>query len=997
MSSSPRHRQVRWARRLRHLGLAWQNALEIARAGRLSSPHGLPYEVVHQEPSYQLRRYPSGDDGGGGHLLLVPPLMITAEIYDISPDASAIQLLQQQGVSTWVVDFGSPEHSEHGMQRTLDDHVRAVANAVDRVRTLSGRAVHLAGYSQGGMFCYQAAALRKGDGIASVITFGSPVDLHRATAIPDHIARQVVSGLRFLLRWPLSRLEGLPGVISSTGFKLVSARKELEQFVEFVAKLHDRQALEKREAKRLFLRGEGFVAWPGPAFIKFVDDMVVANRLASGGFVIDGVAVSLADLRCPILYLVGDRDEIARPSAVRGIRHAAPAVTTMHEVLVPTGHFGLVVGSTASQITWPAVVDWMRWLDGAGPNPPRAKVIAHSQAQALTTEPTVPDAGRDDDGDDDESIGDDFTLAQDLMMGSSHALWDRARELRDSASDLVQNLRWQVPRLARLRKLDDDSLISPGRALAEQAEKIPDHTFFLWKGRAFTYGEAHRRVDAVVRGLIASGVRPGDRVGVMMRSRPSHLSAVTALSRLGAIAVLLSPDCSDESLPRIFDLGEFEYLVADPESAERAAHRFPGQVLALGGKGSGTPRQFSASVSDLENLDPATVVLPAWYHPDPGRARDLAMIFVGANRHDAPRLARITNRRWAFSALGAAATCTLTTSDTVYCSLPLHHPAGTLVAAGSALIGGARLALASEFSAPTFWDEVRRYGASVVYYAGEMCRTLVLAPHSPGEKNHPVRLFAGSGMRADLWKRLIERFGPVGVLEFYASTEASAVLANASGEKIGALGRPLPGTRELAIASWNFDEDDFVRDLNGHLTRARIDEPGMLVCSIAHSTSGADLAHLDPRRILRDAFRTGDIWFVTGDFVRVDQDGDHWFFDRYGDVIATAGGPVASQRIEDVLLRSDAVRMCIALGIPDGDHQRAAAAVELAGPADLALSSIAEAIATLPEHARPARLRIVARIPLTDGFRPIKRPIAELGFASGPDVYLLRERHYVPS
>ena len=47
----------RWAKRIRRLGLAWQNALEIARAGRLTAPYGAPFEVVHEERVYRLRRY----------------------------------------------------------------------------------------------------------------------------------------------------------------------------------------------------------------------------------------------------------------------------------------------------------------------------------------------------------------------------------------------------------------------------------------------------------------------------------------------------------------------------------------------------------------------------------------------------------------------------------------------------------------------------------------------------------------------------------------------------------------------------------------------------------------------------------------------------------------------------------------------------------------------------------------------------------------------------
>src|SRR5215475_3121586 len=379
-----RRRQGGWARRLRRLGRAWDNALELARAGRLTAPYGAPFELVHEERVYRLRRYARDAvaTAPAAPLLLVPPLMVAAEVYDISPDVSAVAYLGRAGVDVWLVDFGAPEREEGGMSRTLDDHVRAVAQAIDRVRGATGRDVHLAGYSQGGMFCYQAAAFRRAAGIASIIALGSPVDLHRTLQVGEDATERLLGGLRAALSWPLARIEGLPGFLTSTGFKLLSARKELHQLVDFVKNLHDREALEKREAKRLFLGGEGFVAWPGPAFRKFVDDLVVGNRMASGGFVIDGHTVTLADITCPILYAVGSRDEMGRPAAVRGVRRACPRVRVMYELPVTAGHFGLVVGSTALAVTWPSVVDWMRWLEGRGGPPATAIDVRAAAADA---------------------------------------------------------------------------------------------------------------------------------------------------------------------------------------------------------------------------------------------------------------------------------------------------------------------------------------------------------------------------------------------------------------------------------------------------------------------------------------------------------------------------------------------------------------------------------------------------------------------------------------
>ncbi len=990
MASAKRGRTVWWARRVRRLGLAWQNALEIARAGRLTAPYGAPFEVMHEERVYRLRRY-AGHPTIAAPLLMVPPLMVASEVYDISPDVSAIAYLVSQGVDVWLVDFGAPEREEGGMSRTLDDHVRAVSQAIERVRAATGHDVHLCGYSQGGMFAYQAAAFRKSAGLASVITMGSPVDLHRHLKVDEEITERLLAGLRAALQWPLGRMEGLPGMFTSTGFKLLSARKEALQLVDFVRNLHDRAALEKREAKRLFLGGGGFVAWPGPAFRKFVDEVIVGNRMASGGFVVDGRTVTLADLTCPILYYVGSRDEMGRPGSVRGIRRAAPRVTKMYEVLVKAGHFGLVVGSTALTLTWPGVVAWMKGELPAGAIDVRAEEVA---------EP-VEHEEADDDHDEDA-----LDLARELVGKTAHAALERLEDLGEDLGAYLDNARWQLPRVQKLKNLQDDSLISLGRTLADQAEKIGDRTFFLWRGRAFTYADSNRRVDAVVRGLIACGVRAGTRVGVMMKSRPSHLSVVAACSRLGAVSVLLSPEMADDVLPRALDLGEAEVLIVDPETAARARAATSVKVLVLGGVGdqgdlppgmTKQPRVIPPGVIDMETIDPAAVTLPAWYKPDPGRARDLAMIFVTSGKHEPPRATRITNRRWAFSALGAAAAATLTTRDTVYCCLPLHHPSGTLVATGSALSGGARLALASRFDPETFWDEVRRYGVSVVYYAGEMCRRLVDAQPVVGEKNNPVRLFAGSGMRPDVWKRLVDRFGPVGVLELYASTEANAVLANAAGKKIGSVGRPLPGSAEVAVAAWSFADDDFVRDGHGRLLHARLDEPGMLIARLSHA--GSDVAHIDPKRLLSGAFESGDTWFVTNDIFEVDTVGDYWFVDRKPQMVMTRMGAVASTRIEDALYECASVALVIAAGLPDGDHEIPIAAVQLHPAASLDLEALSAAAAALPEYARPRRVRIVEKLPLTDGFRPIKSGLRDLAQAAGPNLYVwnAHEQRYEPA
>jgi len=208
------------------LGAAAQNALEVARLGGLDTGEdSSPFDVVAETRMYRLRRYFAPPRKGPKRppVVLVPPMMLAADVYDVSPTASAVAILHDNKVDPWVVDFGAPEQEEAGLERTLADHVLAVSEIVDRVREITGQDVHLGGYSQGGMFCYQTAAYRRSRDVASVITFGAPVDTRGVMTfgLPEEL---VTRGGAFLAEHVLAR-RALPAWASRTGFSLLDPVK----------------------------------------------------------------------------------------------------------------------------------------------------------------------------------------------------------------------------------------------------------------------------------------------------------------------------------------------------------------------------------------------------------------------------------------------------------------------------------------------------------------------------------------------------------------------------------------------------------------------------------------------------------------------------------------------------------------------------------------------------------------------------------------------------
>jgi putative long chain acyl-CoA synthase len=231
------------------------------------------------------------------------------------------------------------------------------------------------------------------------------------------------------------------------------------------------------------------------------------------------------------------------------------------------------------------------------------------------------------------------------------------------------------------------------------------------------------------------------------------------------------------------------------------------------------------------------------------------------------------------------------------------------------------------------------------------------------------------------------------VLEFYASTEGNAVLANASGEKTGSLGRPLPGATDMSVVAYDFRAEDFVRDEQGFLQRCGVDRPGMLIARVdrGHPMAGFD-GYVDEAsteaRVLSDVFELGDRWFQSGDLLRQDADGDYWFVDRMNDVVRTSEGPVFTREVEDTLYRRPDIEMVAVHGL-DGEGEGAVVATVLPRGDDLDLERFAELVQEkLQPRERPRYVCLVDAIPMTDGYRPLKRALRERGLSGARAVFV---------
>jgi acyl-CoA synthetase (AMP-forming)/AMP-acid ligase II len=63
------------------------------------------------------------------------------------------------------------------------------------------------------------------------------------------------------------------------------------------------------------------------------------------------------------------------------------------------------------------------------------------------------------------------------------------------------------------------------QALLHQAQARPKNAAFLFHGEAWTYEKIARQSDSLAHGMMARGVKPGDRVALHMINRPEFIVA----------------------------------------------------------------------------------------------------------------------------------------------------------------------------------------------------------------------------------------------------------------------------------------------------------------------------------------------------------------------------------------------------------------------------------------------------------------------------------------
>jgi fatty-acyl-CoA synthase len=279
-----------------------------------------------------------------------------------------------------------------------------------------------------------------------------------------------------------------------------------------------------------------------------------------------------------------------------------------------------------------------------------------------------------------------------------------------------------------------------------------------------------------------------------------------------------------------------------------------------------------------------------------------------------------------------------------------------------------------------------RYDCTVFQYIGELCRYLLKAPGP--EAGHRLRLAVGNGLRGDIWEAFAGRFALPQILEFYAATEGNFSLFNVEG-KPGAIGRipSLLAHRFPASIVRVNAEGNPIRGRDGLCIACAPGHVGHAIGRIGAAAQGGGHfeGYTDPveteKKILRNVFAAGDVWFCTGDLMQVDQHGYYYFVDRVGDTFRWKGENVATSEVNDAIMDCPGVLDAATYGVtvPGADGRAGMAALVVDRGFDFKV--FAEHMSRrIPVYALPIFVRLCSALDVTGTFKRQKQRLIRDGF-----------------
>lgn len=514
-----------------------------------------------------------------------------------------------------------------------------------------------------------------------------------------------------------------------------------------------------------------------------------------------------------------------------------------------------------------------------------------------------------------------------------------------------------------------------GGLVSWAAAQHGERASLLFREQAWSHAEVEARSNRFAQALIGLGLRPGERLAVLLENSVESVDSVFGAEKAALCYVALNARHTLAEHLDILEDAQASAVLVGPQFAELAAgiaaergRRLPDLRLVLGyGIDPGVAIDMAAACALAVDRPPAIEV----------ELDHVARIAYTSGTTGRPKGVAYTIERWLarlnnhFLAMEYG----LSVDDAMLHVGPLTHAAGVYLF--PCFLRGARNVVHDRFDAAALLDAIGRHRITHLMLVPTMMSRLVdaLEAGAPADLSSLRRVHYGTAPTpVALIRRAQRAFGPI-LRQQYGMTEAVQPLTVLyPHEHVGAAkdgpdddapiascGRPTCNVRIT------------IRDAEGR--ELPVGEVGEI--AIAHEGIGKVMLWRRPE-LMAEVVRDG--WYYTGDLARFDRQGFLHIVGRSKDMIISGGFNVYAREVEDALGSHPAVQEAAVLGLPDPEWgEVVAAAVVLRHGASADTATLAEHCGQrLAGYKKPRRIAFIEALPRNHAGKIVKADLRPL-------------------
>lgn len=541
-----------------------------------------------------------------------------------------------------------------------------------------------------------------------------------------------------------------------------------------------------------------------------------------------------------------------------------------------------------------------------------------------------------------------------------------------------------------LKKKKDMSL---GSVLERQGDKYRDKPLILFEDRTISYSEFNSSANRYSHLFLKRGFIKGDTVALLMDNRPEFLIIHAGLAKIGVVPALVNNNIKGQSLIHAINIAEARALIIGHEYLEDVKKikkdlkfKKPGIVFV---ECENMTIKLPAGFEDLKPVLASEPVSNPVIQP-PVNSKDTLEYIYTSGTTGLPKATELKQQKWlqlGFAAGGYA--LRVIPEDVQYMCLPLYHNSGINIAWSMTIVNGCTMAMRRKFSASAFWDDVRKYNATVFIYIGELCRYLNNQPPKDNDSDNPLKYIMGNGMRGDYWVEFQKRFSIEKIIEIYGATEGVGGLSNLKGVP-GMIGQlKTAGIRMGEVVKYDIEKEEIARDSGGFAIKCKPGETGIFLAAINDTNPFSGYKNnkdATNTKVMTDVFRKGDRYFNSGDLFKLHKKDYVSFVDRLGDTFKWKGEVVATNEVSDILSRFGAFEDCNVYGVSvkNTEGRAGMAALTLLPGNAFDIKDFSKYVTdNLPVYARPYFVRLRKEKDATTSFKQVKSHLQKEGFDPG--------------